>query len=75
MKREKGKEGIAPCGNVVDDTRHEKWRQEFTCYLIGCKDCRLYNGNEYYKHDIKKGLSIWAKAQREMGYPMLKQEE
>lgn len=66
------KEGIAPCGHFVDDTIHESWWQEFTCYMVGCSSCKFYDGTEYYKYSMKKGLSIWAKAQREMGYPMLK---
>ena len=59
------KNGIAPCGNYVDDERHEKWRQECSCLFVGCKNCALYKGGEIHYEgsdkDIKKGLSIWAK--------------
>lgn len=60
------KDGIAPCGQEVDDTRHEKWRQEMTCYLIGCDKCSLHpkDAPMYYvssENNIKKGIAIWAK--------------
>ena len=59
-------DGKAPCGNFVDDTRREKWRQEFSCNLLGCEKCSLWDGKTvYYKENIKKGLSIWAKHQLE----------
>jgi hypothetical protein len=65
MIEDKG--GIAPCGKYPDDTRHEQWRQEFSCCLVGCKSCGLYDGGtvyyEYSKENMKKGLSIWAKHQ------------
>ena len=57
-------EGMAPCGRFVDDTRREQWRQEFSCTLIGCKSCSLYNGGEiYYEGNMKRGLAIWARQQ------------
>jgi len=60
------RDGIAPCGQEVDDTRHEKWRQEMTCYLIGCDKCSLHLKDMpiYYASsddNIKLALSIWAK--------------
>jgi hypothetical protein len=60
------KDGVAPCGHEVDDMRHEKWRQEMTCYLIGCDKCSLHSKDTplYYissEDNIKHGLSIWAK--------------
>ena len=61
--------GIAPCGKYPDDTRHEQWRQEFSCCIVGCKSCALYEGGEiYYEYSeksMKRGLAIWAKHQLE----------
>ena len=68
------KDGIAPCGQEVDDTRHEKWRQEMTCNLIGCDRCSLHlKGEPFYyvssEQNMKHGLAIWAKHMLgELGY-------
>ena len=59
--------GVAPCGKYPDDTRREQWRQEFSCLLVGCRSCGLYDGGEihyqYSEESMKKALSIWAKHQ------------
>lgn len=47
-----------PCGTPDDGPQ---WTCEVACYVVGCKDCKNYNGTEYYVKDFKKGLSIWAK--------------
>lgn len=58
--------GIAPCGQYVDDLRREWWRQEMSCNIIGCDNCSLHQKDEpmYYissQENMKKGLAIWAK--------------
>ena len=68
------KDGIAPCGQEVDDTRHETWRQEMSCNLIGCDKCSLHlKGMPIYyissENNMKKGIAIWAKHMLgELGY-------
>lgn len=57
-------EGRAPCGMFVDDTRHEQWRQEFSCLLFGCEKCLMRNGGPvYYEPDFRKAIGIWVKHQ------------
>ena len=58
--------GLAPCGQYVDDMRHEQWRQEMSCYIIGCDRCGLHRKGEpiYYvssELNTKRGIAIWAR--------------
>lgn len=60
------KTGLAPCGQYVDDLRHEWWRQEMSCNLIGCDRCGLHEKGKpiYYissDHNMKKALALWAR--------------
>jgi hypothetical protein len=48
-----------PCGVLDDDVI--TWKSEIACYMVGCKDCRFFNGNEYYVRNFQKGVSMWAK--------------
>ena len=47
-----------PCGAFDDDP--ESWKSEIACYVVGCKACKNFNGNEYYIQNFKKALSMWA---------------
>ena len=40
-----------PCGEFDDDP---KWKCEVGCYCVGCKDCKNYDGTEYYVKMGKK---------------------
>jgi hypothetical protein len=48
-----------PCGVIDDET--ETWKCEIACYMTGCKNCKNFNGTEYYVQNMKKGISMWAK--------------
>ena len=52
------KKYLYPCGEFDDDP---KWKCEVGCYCVGCKDCKNYDGTEYYVKNVKKAMSIWAK--------------
>ena len=53
-----------PCGEFDDDP---KWKCEVGCYCVGCKDCKNYDGTEYYIRNDKKAISIWAKHELNRG--------
>ena len=40
-----------PCGEFDDEP---KWKCEVVCYCVGCKNCKNYNGTEYYVQNAKK---------------------
>lgn len=40
-----------PCGELYDEP---KWVCEVGCYCVGCKNCKNYNGTEYYVQNAKK---------------------
>lgn len=40
------------------------------CTLVGCKDCKHFDGTEYYKKNIKAALGKWVKQNKQkfLGY-------
>ena len=50
-----------PCGELYDEP---KWVCEVGCYCVGCKNCKNYNGTEYYVQNANKAISIWTKHER-----------
>lgn len=52
-----------PCG-VVDQEGDEAWQCEISCILVGCKNCKHFDGTEYYERNVSKGIGMWARKQR-----------
>ena len=52
-----------PCG-VVDEEGSEPWVCEISCTIVGCKNCKNFNGTEFYERNVKKGIASWAKRQK-----------
>lgn len=59
-----------PCGAAYEEPEANQLKCEIACQLVGCKNCKNYNGTDYYTRDIKRGVSMWAKHELEnMQYP------
>lgn len=43
-----------PCGILDDET--ETWKCKIACYMTGCKNCKNFNGTEYYVQNMKKAF-------------------
>ncbi len=54
-----------PCGAESDSSPEERWKDEISCTLVGCRGCKNFNGTEYYQANVKKGVSMWAKKELE----------
>lgn len=53
------------CGFDDGETESEDWKAEISCNLVGCKNCQHFKGEVYVKQNIKKGLAMWAKKEKE----------
>lgn len=50
----------ALCG--FTDYEEDSENGKIVCTLIGCETCKHYkNGRIYYKSDVPKAMSLWAK--------------
>jgi hypothetical protein len=54
-----------PCGAESNSAPEERWKDEISCTLVGCRGCKNFNGTEYYQANIKKGVAMWARKELE----------
>lgn len=54
----------AKCG-FIDKEETEPRKAEIVCNMVGCRDCKHFNGEEYYPGNVKKGVAMWAKLELE----------
>ncbi len=54
-----------PCGAESESSPDERWKDEISCTLVGCRRCKNFNGTEYYKANTRKGVAMWAKKEQE----------
>jgi len=59
-----GNDYVHPCGAELTEPG-EAWKDEVACYMIGCRDCKYFNGTEYFKLNLGKAMAMWAKKQLE----------
>lgn len=50
----------AKCGHE-DHKENNIEFAKITCQLVGCKNCKHFNGMVYYERDIAKGVSQWVR--------------
>ncbi len=53
------------CGVMSESSPQEQWKDEISCVLVGCKGCKNFNGTEYYKANVRKGIAMWARKELE----------
>lgn len=53
----------ARCG-YVNENEDNPIMATIACQIVGCKDCKRFNGEEFYIKDIAKGISTWAKERK-----------
>ena len=54
-----------PCGAPDNCGPGEEYKSEIACTLVGCRGCKYFNGIEYYKADVRKGVGMWARHELE----------
>jgi len=54
-----------PCGAERESSPGEWWKDEISCTLVGCRGCKNFNGTEFYRADVRKGVAMWAKKELE----------
>ena len=54
-----------PCGAESNSAPEERWKDEISGTLVGCRGCKNFNGTEYYQANIKKGVAMWARKELE----------
>lgn len=57
--------GRFKCGHDDGLPASEDWKNDIACQVCGCRQCQNFNGTEYFQKDIPKGISMWAKHERE----------
>ena len=53
--------GVYKCGFDDGLPAEEDWKINISCQMVGCKNCKNFNGTVYFEANIKKGLAIWAR--------------
>ena len=53
--------GIYKCGFDDGLPAEEDWKNNISCQMVGCKNCKHFNGTVYFEANIKKGIAMWAR--------------
>ena len=56
-----------PCGIADDGPAEDFWKNEISCTVVGCKNCKNFNGTIYYEANAAKAVSLWAQHEIEVG--------
>lgn len=50
-----------PCGAKGAFPPDEQQRHEIACVVLGCRNCKNFNGTEFYQANPWKGIAMLAK--------------
>lgn len=50
-----------PCGAESESPPEERWQDEIACVVIGCRNCKNFNGAEFYHANLWRGIAMLAK--------------
>ena len=53
------------CGAPSDCGPGEEYKIEISCILVGCRNCKNFNGTEYHEADIREAMRMFAKHELE----------
>lgn len=49
---------VCKCGFVDPDDSES---DDIGCLIVGCKNCRHFNGTIYFESDVKKALGLYSR--------------